>query len=64
MNRYMDRELDRRFTACLKSENTAQARAGTTKTVVDLALDKYLDEQPESKSGRKMDSTFRSYAIN
>ena len=64
MDRYMDRELDRRFTAYHKYENTGQARAGTTKTVVDLALDKYLEEQPESKSGRKMDSTFRSYAIS
>lgn len=31
---------------------------------MDLALDKYLEEQPESRATRNMNATFKSYAIS
>ena len=64
MNRYMGRQLENRFAAHQNLGDTVVARDGGLRTVVDLALDKYLEEQPESKAIRSMDAEFKRFAIS
>ena len=60
----MGRELENRFAAHKETEESGKAKGGKSKTVVDLALDKYLEDQPESTMTQGMDATFKSFAIN
>lgn len=64
MNRYMSRQLENRFAAHQDLDDTVGARDGGFRTVVDLALDKYLEEQPGSKAIRSMDVEFKRFAIS
>lgn len=64
LDRYMGRELEHRLTAHQDSGETGGAGGGRSKTVIDLALDKYLEEQPNSKATRSMDATFKKFAIS
>ena len=64
MNRFVTSELEKRFVAHQTSHATIRATEGRSKTVMDLALDKYLEEQPKSQATRDLDATFKSYAIS
>ena len=56
----MGRELERRFA----SHQEIREIGGRSKTIVDLALDKYLEEQPGSKETRSMDTIFKKIATS
>ena len=60
----MERELEHRFTVYQENGEIKGAKGGILRTVVDLALDKYLEDQPRSKITRGMDATFKSFAIS
>ena len=64
MNTYIGCELERRF-----ANRTGVSKVGTVqddgpRPVVDLALDKYLEERPGSETDRQMDATFKQYATS
>jgi len=60
----MGRELENRFAAHQEADGAKGATGGRSKTVVDLALDKYLEDQPGSLKNSGMDATFKSFAIS
>ena len=60
----MGRELENRFKSLHEVGETGGARAGRSKTIVDLALDKYQDEQSTSKEAPTMDAVFKDFAIS
>ena len=64
MDRYMARELDRCFSAYQKSGGKKGQTHGRPKPVVDLALDEYLKDHPESDSKQSMDPVFKKLAIS
>ena len=67
LDRYMGRELEHRLAAHQDASETGGAGGGRSKTVIDLALDKYLEdleEQPGSKATRSMDATFKKFAMS
>ena len=64
MDRYMGRELESRFAARRDISDVRAAGDSRSKTVVDLALETYLEERPGSKATRSMDATFKSFAIS
>ena len=63
MNRYLSHELEKRWTAPSSSKSTP-----ATRTIIDLALEQYLSEQqhqqPSSADAKKIDTDFRTSAIN
>lgn len=64
LDRYMELELENRFAAHQENGEFMGVNGGRSRTVVDLALDKYLEDQPETKTTRSMDATFKSFAIS
>ena len=64
MDQYMSRQLKIRFAAHQDLDNLEEAEDGGFQTVVDLALDKYLDEQKGSHAVRSMDTEFERLAIS
>lgn len=64
MNRYLSRQLEDRFAQHQDPADTAEAKEGECRTVMDLALDKYLEEQPRPNAVRGMDAEFKRFAIN
>ena len=64
LDRYMGRELERRFSVYQETGDVKGAKGGRSRTVIDLALDKYLEDQPRSKTTRSIDTTFKSFAIS
>lgn len=63
MDRYLGRELENRFAAQQNIGKIGSARSSASKRVVDLALDKYLEEQPRAKATRSMDANFKKFAV-
>ena len=58
MNSYLSHELDQRFAKI-------QGQGGRpTKSVVDLALQTYMDEKPTAKLDQRMDATFKKFAMS
>jgi len=64
MDRYISRELDTRFAAHQEIVNTSEAKRSKSKTIVDLALDTYLEEQTGPVTVNQMDATFKKFAIS
>ena len=64
MDRYMGRELEHRFTIHKDTGEIGGANGGRSKTILDLALDKYLEDHPGSNASRSMDANFKSFAIS
>lgn len=58
MNKELSHELELRFS---KHQNQGDE---LTKSVVDLALQSYIAEEPKEKLNRGMDATFKAYAIS
>ena len=64
MDNFVDRELERRLAAHQEMNEKVKAKDGKSKTVMDLALDKYLEEYTGSKATLNMDANFKKYAIS
>ena len=62
MDRFIGNELEHRFAAHQDTSEEGEARA--SRTVVDLALETYLEERPGSKATDGMDATFKEFAIS
>ena len=62
MVRYISRELDLRFRSIRGSNNVTNKHR--SKTIIDLALESYLDKQAQNGSSDMMDSTFQDFAIS
>ena len=63
MDRYLSRQLRKRF-AAHRSKGQTEAEYSGFQTVMDLALDKYLDEQRIAPTVRSMDAEFERLAIS
>ena len=64
MNRYMSRQLQKCFAAHKDLGDTGDDKNEGYRTVVNLALDKYLEERTGSNAVRRMDADFKSFAIS
>lgn len=64
MNRYVVRHLESGFAAYQSLGGTRESKNDGYRTVMNLALDKYHEEYPESKNGRSMNPEFKKYAIS
>lgn len=64
MNRYVNRHLENGFAAHQSLGDTKGSRNREYRTVMNLALDKYHEEYPESKDIRNMSPEFKRYAIS
>ena len=64
LDRYMERELEIRFAAFQETAELKETKGGRSRTIIDLALDEYLEDQPGSKTTRSIDMTFKSFAIS
>lgn len=64
MDRYIGRQLEIRFEAHQEFHDPAGSGDRRYQTVVDLALDRYLEEQPVSHAARSMDAEFKKSAIS
>ena len=65
MDRVLGDELERRFAIHrdVGAKDNAAAEHGKSRTVMDLALDKYLEEHHQSSTPYGMDANFKKYAI-
>lgn len=64
MNRYISRELENRFAVQQGLSGTKGAEHHQSKTIIDLALNKYLGEQAGPEIHSNMDTTFKKFAIS
>lgn len=64
IDRSLGQALDKRFATHNKVREATNAKKGTTETIIDLALDKYLENNTGAKLNNRMDSAFRKSAIN
>lgn len=64
MDRYIGRQLEIRFAAHQDVNDLKPVENSRFQTVVDLALDKYLEEQQMSHAARSMDAEFKRLAIS
>ena len=64
MDRYISRELENQFAHNQEIVETQGPKLRKSKTIIDLALDKNLEEQAVPDSVRNMDATFKKYAIS
>ena len=64
MNRFMSRQLENRFSAHKNFNEAAETKRGEYQTIVDLALDKYLEDKPGTQRSRSMDADFKKFAIS
>ena len=62
MNRYMSRQLENCFTA--HQDLTVGDKHDAYRTVVNLALNEYLKEQPGSNAVRCLDADFKRFAVS
>lgn len=63
MDRYLSHEIDRCFASHkVDTENALSGRKPNT--IIGLALDKYLEQQPESESLSNMSATFKEFALS
>ena len=60
----MNRQLEDCFTAYRDLSGAVGERDDANRTVVDLALNEYLDEQPGSNAARSMDADFKRFAVS
>lgn len=60
----MSRELQQCFVAYRDANQVAKAEEKRSKTVMDLALDKYQEEYPGSQATSDIDPNFKTFAIN
>lgn len=63
-NGYISRELDNRFAYHHRGGEAEGGKRHKSKTVIDLALDKYLEEQRVPQAMDSMDPTFKKFAIS
>jgi cytochrome P450 len=63
MDRYLSSVLDNYFKSCKQVNGENQSDDCKHKTIVDLALDKYLLNNPASKTRNKMDAKFKEFII-
>ena len=61
---YIARELENRFASRQESIDTSDKKLPKSKTIVDLALDTYLEEQTGLATTSKMDATFEKFAVS
>ena len=64
MNRYISRELESRFADHQKVAEAEGVKRRKSKTIIDLALDKYLEEQKSPNVTKCMDANFKRFAIS
>ena len=64
MDRYIDRQLEICFEAHQGLDRPAAKEDSRYQTVVDLALNKYDEEQSPTHTAREMDAQFKSFAIS
>jgi sterigmatocystin biosynthesis cytochrome P450 monooxygenase len=64
INRYIPRELESRFADHQKVGEVEGVKRRKSKTVIDLALDRYLEEQSRPGLIDSMDATFKKFAIS
>lgn len=64
MNRYISGHLENCFTKHQRPGDTVRTIGDEYETVMKLALEKFLDEHPESYNNRSMDSEFKRFAIS
>ena len=67
-NRRMDRYLSREIDKCFASHNKADHENGPSshnpKTIISLALERYLQKQPASENRSSLNATFKSFAMS
>lgn len=64
MNRYISRELESRFKYHQKISEAEGVKRHKSKAIIDLALDKYLEELRGPNVTNRMDATFKKFAIS
>lgn len=64
INRYISRELESRFAYHQKVGEVEGVKRRKSRTIIDLALDKYLEEQRGPDVIDSMDATFKKFAIS
>jgi sterigmatocystin biosynthesis cytochrome P450 monooxygenase len=64
IDRYLSRELESRFAYHQKVDKFEGVKRPESKTIIDLALDKYSKEQSKPNIIDGMDSTFKNFAIS
>ena len=64
MNRFVSRHLESRFADHQDHGNTAKTKSDEYKTVMDLALNRFLDEQTRSHDPQGIDPEFKRFAIS
>ncbi len=64
MDHYVGRQLEIRFAAHQDCLDPVGSKNAGYQTVVDLALDRYLEEQSVSHGARSMDAEFKKFAIS
>jgi cytochrome P450 len=64
MDRYISRHLDSGFAAHQRLRDAVDSKDDEYRTVMDLALDKFLDEQSGPNDHRSMNTEFKRFAIN
>ena len=57
MNTYISKELDKRF-----AEYQLRSKFAPSRSVIDLALESYMAENPSSKASKRMDPGFKKWA--
>ncbi len=62
MNRYINKHLESRFADHQGLGNTVETRNDESKTIMDLAFERFLDEQ--ARDPRSMNSEFKRFAMN
>ena len=64
MDQYLSRQLENRFAAHQNLNTAAPDSQDGFKTIMDLALDKYLEEEQTKPGIRIMDAGFKEFAIS
>lgn len=64
MNRYISKHLESYFAKQNRLGDAIETKDNEYETVMKLALEKFLDEQPESYNPRSMDPEFQRFAIS
>lgn len=64
MDRYLSREIDSCFASHKQIDTENMSSARKPNTIIGLALDKYLQQQPASENLDNMNATFKEFAIS
>lgn len=62
MDKYIDKEVDKRFEAYNKKINGESDEDQRFESIIDLALQDYLESQPNATQKKALDSGFRAFA--